>query len=652
MSPSSSLEIINVLLVEDSPVDVEIVERTLNEWHGIQFRVERAGSLGAARLLLATTAPDVVLLDLGLPDSKGLQTLFAVLAVAHDTAIVVRTGDDDGDTGLQAIELGAQDYVVKGALRCSVLPQVLLFAVHRKRLEMTRLKGKVRLATVLSTVPALLWTADRSGEIDWWAGAAVETLRLDPEDHTSNQLFDRLDRGSGEISAREAHESACAGRTMAFDFEFEGRLYEVHLGPIEDDTGRRIGAVGFALDVTEGRQRAAQLRLRDVQLEDTLSQDAFRGIAARVGTELLDVLGQMARRLEGLTQRSDTLVCRTGAELGHATARAQALVRQLLAFDRCMSARPEPVDLSVFLPQMEAVLGALTGDEIEFSMCVPPGNYWTLIDSGHLEHALLSLLSASRSSTPDGGSIGLELAALAPDQAAERLGDVHRVGHRYVAIVVRDSGFGWDCSAQPAHTGIIGVRRSSDSEINGDCEASSIESFANRFGGAFTSYCELGEGHHAELVLPLVEVSQPELSPPGRATYPFATVLLIDDDPEACAEVIDRLADETIRALVVRDVEQAQEIARTLEEPIDLVLTDSDGLGPDGLELAAQLQADGHVSTILVMAGAREPLAGSGNGPSRICSPLRSMTAVDALRVVAGALAGAAAIPSMAGEVA
>src|SRR5688572_2282275 len=117
----------SVLLVEDNDDDAALIERVLSRFRRIAFSPERVASLGAAIERLRQNAYDVVLADLGLPDSDGLATFTAIHAHASGAAVVVLTGDDREELGLRAVELGAQEYIVKSERAWQSLPMSLAY---------------------------------------------------------------------------------------------------------------------------------------------------------------------------------------------------------------------------------------------------------------------------------------------------------------------------------------------------------------------------------------------------------------------------------------------------------------------------------------------------------------------------------------------
>ena len=129
---ASSISHDEVLLVEDDDGDALLVEELLLEADA-PVVVRRARSLNQAKGLLAGAA--CVLLDLGLPDSQGLNGLRQLLEIEPDAAVVVLTGDTNEHLGELAVRAGAQDYLVKGEVAGHMLHRVIRYAMERRRAE-------------------------------------------------------------------------------------------------------------------------------------------------------------------------------------------------------------------------------------------------------------------------------------------------------------------------------------------------------------------------------------------------------------------------------------------------------------------------------------------------------------------------------------
>ena len=135
MSDAAALRI---LLVEDNPGDARLIRETLRDAGSLRFELRHADRLSAALPILAARDVDVVLLDLSLPDAHGLETVTRALAAAPEVPIVVLTGLDDETVAIQAVQAGAQDYLVKGQVEPGMLSRALRYAMERKRLEAER----------------------------------------------------------------------------------------------------------------------------------------------------------------------------------------------------------------------------------------------------------------------------------------------------------------------------------------------------------------------------------------------------------------------------------------------------------------------------------------------------------------------------------
>ena len=123
---------VRVLLVEDDDGDALLVDELLDEV-GALVEVRRARSLSQAKGLVAGAA--CILLDLGLPDSQGLNGLRQLLQLEPEAAIVVLTGEANEHLGELAVRAGAQDYLVKGEVAGHMLNRVIRYAVERRRAE-------------------------------------------------------------------------------------------------------------------------------------------------------------------------------------------------------------------------------------------------------------------------------------------------------------------------------------------------------------------------------------------------------------------------------------------------------------------------------------------------------------------------------------
>jgi signal transduction histidine kinase len=127
---------VKVLLIEDNPGDARLIQEMLTESGQTRCRLDCVERLSTGLERLVSGGIDLVLLDLGLPDSQGLDTLSKVHAQTPEVPTVVLTGLDDEALALQAVRQRAQDYLVKGDFDSKVLWRVMRYAVERQTLTM------------------------------------------------------------------------------------------------------------------------------------------------------------------------------------------------------------------------------------------------------------------------------------------------------------------------------------------------------------------------------------------------------------------------------------------------------------------------------------------------------------------------------------
>lgn len=133
--------VIQILLIEDRPADARLIQEALVEGGANAFELECAETLSAGIDRLLEGGIDVVLVDLSLPDSHGLDTFMSVRRGSPGVPVVVLTGLDDEEVAIQAVQAGAQDYLVKGHADANVLTRAIRYAIERHRL-LAQLHGR------------------------------------------------------------------------------------------------------------------------------------------------------------------------------------------------------------------------------------------------------------------------------------------------------------------------------------------------------------------------------------------------------------------------------------------------------------------------------------------------------------------------------
>jgi two-component system cell cycle sensor histidine kinase/response regulator CckA len=154
-----------ILLIEDSPSDALMTRDALANQ---PFLLEHVDRMAAAKEAMATRTFDLVLLDLGLPDSQGLETFLKLREFNSDIPVIVLASMIDEDVALNAVAAGAQDYIEKRFVLRSTLPRAIRYAIERSRTEESLRQNQSRLKEALKIARMGYWSRNiRTGELVW-----------------------------------------------------------------------------------------------------------------------------------------------------------------------------------------------------------------------------------------------------------------------------------------------------------------------------------------------------------------------------------------------------------------------------------------------------------------------------------------------------
>lgn len=176
-----------VLLVDDDPDFAGVFQISLRADKAVLFTVETANTLESALKTLQEKTFQLVLLDLGLPDSQGLATFEKVFDAHPEVACVILSGIDDEALSIEAVKKGAQDYVVKGDVRGTMLARILAHALerHRQKQKIEELNEHLEKLSFLDPLTQLLnrrglqRVLSREMEIAGREGAGLSVILLD-----------------------------------------------------------------------------------------------------------------------------------------------------------------------------------------------------------------------------------------------------------------------------------------------------------------------------------------------------------------------------------------------------------------------------------------------------------------------------------------
>src|SRR5450755_3967425 len=154
-----------LLIVEDNPGDARLLREMFNEQGSDKTELTHAECMSEAEKLLSEREFDIILLDLGLPDAEGLGAVRRAHAAAPRVPLVVLTCLDDESLAAEALQEGAQDYLIKGQIEARGFLRSLRYAVERKTMEEALFVEKERAQVTLDCIGAAAACTDISGNI-------------------------------------------------------------------------------------------------------------------------------------------------------------------------------------------------------------------------------------------------------------------------------------------------------------------------------------------------------------------------------------------------------------------------------------------------------------------------------------------------------
>jgi two-component system sensor histidine kinase UhpB len=291
-----------ILMVEDDPGDVRLLRRHLagDRSDSEMFQVADVDRLALALQSLDEGGFEAVLLDLSLPDSHGIETLTRMHAAKPGMPIVVLSSIDDEVMGLQLLQGGAQDYLVKGEVTASLLRRSLRYAVERKRAEVELRRSEIFLESIVENIPDMIFVKD-AGELKFvrFNKAGEELLGCRRQELIGKSDYELFPKDEADFFTGADRDVLKTCKVLDIPEEpilTKGKgLRHLHTKkiPILDENGQPLYLLGISEDVTE-RKRAENQLQRSFELLRTLSQrlDVVREQErTRIARELHDELG-------------------------------------------------------------------------------------------------------------------------------------------------------------------------------------------------------------------------------------------------------------------------------------------------------------------------------------------------------------------------
>ena len=261
----NDIETIGILLFEDNPGDTGLIESMLEEFTDFSYVLQNVETLNEGLEILKNHSFDVILLDLGLPDSDGIETFNDVNKKCHETPIIILTGLTDEKTGINAVKEGAQDYLVKGQVESKLLERSIKYSIERKKAE-----EKIQIfANIVESSDDAIITKSFDGTIISWNKGA-ERIYGYPSSEIVGKSISLLESGSFKGETKRLIGKIKKGERIrhyeTLRLKKDGELINVSitLSPVFDTSGELVAISTIARDITERKMAEKELKLANM----------------------------------------------------------------------------------------------------------------------------------------------------------------------------------------------------------------------------------------------------------------------------------------------------------------------------------------------------------------------------------------------------
>jgi PAS domain S-box-containing protein len=635
---------IHILLVEDNPADVVLLGVALEQIASATFHMTAVERLKQGIACLAERSFDLVLLDLGLPDSQGLATFTQLHAQDPEVPVVVLSGMQDDELAVEAVHAGAQDYLVKDYVEREVLARAIRYAIERHQLQ-SRLRASERYFRALIEHSADgVATLSAEGTILYESPAALCILGYLPDEMIGQHAFAFIHPDDMAVSA-ELFQQLMQAPHQSITSELRYRRKDGSWCWVEATGTNLLDIPGVAVIVVNYRDITARkqaevailqlnetLELRIVErTTDLLQANAALARAARLKDEFLANMSHELRTpLNAILGRSELLSEEVYGPLAVRQIEALrsidasgrhllALINEILDLAKVEAGKLELQYETVAVEQicqagLHMVAQIAVQKRIAISISLDPQVTTIYADERRLLQILINLLSNAVKFTPEGGAVGLEVHGDQEQQLviftiwdtgigiAER--DLARLFQPFTQI---DSGL----NRQYGGTGLgLALVQRLTQAHQGRVDVTSSLGHGSHFSvalpwSALAAAAPAGQpapaAHgHAATTQPAVApgTGMPVMSPPQMDTD--RGILLVEDNVDQIQVMTDYLEAHGYRVSVAQNGGDALMLAQGY--PPALVLMDIQMPGMDGLETIRRMRLDAQLRTLPIIA--------------------------------------------------
>jgi two-component system cell cycle sensor histidine kinase/response regulator CckA len=591
---------ISILLLEDNETDAELVEAMLQR-EGFTIQVRRVLTESDFHLALETSKPDLIISDYSLPSYTGKAALLAAKALSPETPFVFYSGTIGEEAAIEALKLGAMDYVLKDK------PKRLVSAVQRalddaeRRKQQREADEKITAqAQLLDLATDAIVVCDLEDHVQFWNDGAERLYGYTREDAVGNRLRDFM-----PVSFVGPFQQA--RETTLEKGHWEGEMEHLNKGNkaivvtsrwtlVKDRTGQPERILMINTDYTERKQLEKQfLRAQRLESIGTLAS----GIAHDLNNILAPIfMASGILETEPLSTESAAMV----DMIKRSAQRGADVVKQVLTFVRGSDGKRVSLNVDYLLKEICKVARETFPKNIDVRCVVPNDLFLVRGDPTQLHQILMNLCVNARDAMPNGGKLVL----------SARNGDDSDAGS--VVMEVEDSGTGIpEALIDKIFDPFFTTKEPSKGTGLG---LSTVLGIVKSHGGNLKVQTKEGAGTKFQIFLPVAEQGESSVSSPTAGLVPkgipkgTGEMVLVVDDEQPIRTLIAQACDQNgYEVLTAEDGSTGVVHFAGNKSRVKLLITDMMMPGVNGQSLANTIRAINPSIKIIAISGAAEPNA-------------------------------------------
>ncbi len=248
---------VKALLIEDDRDIVILLNEILQKSGFSNFDLKISETLSGGISLLKTRSFDVLILDLNLPDSQGLNTLLSIREISNTIPVVILTADEDMETAFMSIKQGADDFLIKGDFSLNLLERSIRYSIERRKNHIELKNSRERFANIIKGIADWVWETDKSWKVKFITGNFKEITGYGKKELLGESLFLTMTKDDKEFARNLcnifAKQKKAINDLNTWNYTKNGREICLLMNaiPFFDEAGNFSGYRGISKDVTQ-----------------------------------------------------------------------------------------------------------------------------------------------------------------------------------------------------------------------------------------------------------------------------------------------------------------------------------------------------------------------------------------------------------------